>query len=38
LPLNPSHLIQIKKLEGQMKNAAKSMATISSGESVAIKV
>ena len=37
LPLNPGHLIQIKKLEGQMKKAAKSMATISNGESVVMK-
>ncbi len=27
LPLNPKHLIQIKKLEGQMKKAAKNMNT-----------
>jgi MoaA/NifB/PqqE/SkfB family radical SAM enzyme len=26
LPLNPKHLIQIKKLEGQMKKAAKSLS------------
>lgn len=29
LPLNPGHLVKIKKLEGQMKKAAKNMGTIS---------
>jgi MoaA/NifB/PqqE/SkfB family radical SAM enzyme len=29
LPLNPGHLVKIKKLEGQMKKAAKSLGTIS---------
>lgn len=29
LPLNPGHLVKIKKLEGQMKKAAKNLGTIS---------
>ena len=38
LPLNPKHLIQIKKLESQMKKAAKSMNTNQpQSEGVAIK-
>jgi MoaA/NifB/PqqE/SkfB family radical SAM enzyme len=38
LPLNPGHLIKIKRLEGQMKKAAKSMNTNQpQGEEIAVK-
>ncbi len=38
LPLNPGHLIKIKRLEGQMKKAAKNMGSISpNSEGVAVK-
>jgi MoaA/NifB/PqqE/SkfB family radical SAM enzyme len=38
LPLNPGHLIKIKRLEGQMKKAAKNMNTNQpQGEEIAVK-
>lgn len=37
LPFNLKHLVQIKKLEGQMKKAAKKMGTMSPADSVAVK-
>jgi len=34
LPLNPTHLVKIKRLESQMKKAAKNMGTVSEGLAV----
>ena len=36
LPLNPTHLVKIKKLEGQMKRAAKS-AGFENAKEIALK-
>ncbi|HEV7700853.1 MAG TPA: hypothetical protein VGO43_11535, partial [Pyrinomonadaceae bacterium] len=37
LPFNPKHLINIKKLEGQMKKAAKTMAGFAEAREIALK-
>jgi MoaA/NifB/PqqE/SkfB family radical SAM enzyme len=37
LPFNAKHLIKIKKLEGQMKKAAKSLSAFEVGKEVALK-
>ena len=38
LPFNPGHLIKIKRLEGQMKKAAKKGAGFAAAKEVALKV
>jgi len=37
LPFNAKHLINIKKLEGQMKKAAKNLAGFAAAKEIALK-